>query len=100
MQVNEARVALVTGATGGIGQAVCRQLADDGLKVIVSDLKLALAKEVAGSLVGSGHFALECDVTNEDSVAAMFAAARGTFGKVDVLVAAAGLLVPQQGRGA
>lgn len=93
MQDSEGRVALVTGAAGGIGQAVCGQLAADGLKVIVSDLRLALAKEVAGNLGGSGHLALECDVTDEDSVAAMFAAAREVCGKVDVMVAAAGLLV-------
>ena len=62
--------ALVTGAGRGIGAACARRLADEGARVVVTDLDLDAAREVVASLPdGSGrHLALTMDVTNRTSV--------------------------------
>lgn len=87
------RIALVTGGAGGIGGAICRALAEDGLAVAVADLDRAAADAVAASLPGHGHIALALDVSREDAVIAAFDAVERQFGHVGVLVAGAGVLL-------
>jgi len=82
------RVALVTGGARGIGAATAELLAAEGAKVVVSDLDLAPAREVAVSL---GGLAVACDVTRRDDVDAMVAKAVAEFGRLDILVACAGI---------
>jgi 3-oxoacyl-[acyl-carrier protein] reductase len=82
------RVALVTGGARGIGAATAELLAAEGAKVVVSDLDLAPAQEVAVSL---GGLAVACDVTRRDDVDAMVAKAVAEFGRLDILVACAGI---------
>ena len=60
-------VALVTGATGGIGSAVCRRLASDGAKVAVSDLDLSACAVLAAEIDG---MAVELDVCESISASA------------------------------
>jgi NAD(P)-dependent dehydrogenase (short-subunit alcohol dehydrogenase family) len=84
------RVALVVGAAQGIGAETARRLAEDGLIVGVADIKADLAKEVAGKLSGAGHHAFKVDVTDENSVAALFRDAEAALGPVAVLVCVAG----------
>lgn len=87
------RVAIVTGAAGGIGIAVARRLAADGLRLVVSDVSLDLAQKVLADLPGSGHVAVACDVAQEASVDALFSSAVRMMGApVEVLVQAAGIL--------
>lgn len=63
------RVALVTGAGGGIGRAVCRILAKDGARVVATDVNHKGAEETVSMLVDpSEHMALSVDVTNKASV--------------------------------
>src|SRR5579885_899312 len=89
------QIALVTGAAGGIGSAVCARLARDGGHIIATDIDLAGAEQVAQDLCrryGAGRaVAVRMDVTNEESVRAAFAAAALAFGGIDIVVNNAGL---------
>jgi 2-hydroxycyclohexanecarboxyl-CoA dehydrogenase len=86
------RVAFVTGGARGIGEAIARGLAEDGLAVVIADLRAEDAQTVADSIEAAGGKALgvEVDVTNTESVAAAVAAAREQLGTIDVLVNNAG----------
>lgn len=87
----EGRVALVTGASQGIGAAYARALALEGAAVLLSDV--ADAGPVAEAIVASGGraAAVRADVCNDGQVQAMVDAAVRHFGKVDILVNNAGL---------
>jgi NAD(P)-dependent dehydrogenase (short-subunit alcohol dehydrogenase family) len=84
------RVAVVTGAGRGIGEATAQALARDGHTVALADLNLAEARRAAGTLAGAGHRAFEVDVVDERSVEALFDAAEAQLGPVAVLACVAG----------
>ena len=84
------RIAIVTGAGRGIGEATARALARDGHAVAVADLNLAGARAVAETLPGDGHAAFQTDVTDERTVEALFEAVEGRLGPVAVLACVAG----------
>jgi NAD(P)-dependent dehydrogenase (short-subunit alcohol dehydrogenase family) len=88
------RVALVTGGGSGIGRATAQRLAADGACVVVADRHEAAARKVAEE-IGSADVAVEvvADVTDEEAVAAAFAAAVLAFGGVDLVVNNAGLSI-------
>jgi rhamnulose-1-phosphate aldolase/alcohol dehydrogenase len=88
------RVALVTGGGSGIGRATARRLAADGACVVVADRDEAAARKVAQE-IGSADAAVSvvADVTDEEAVAAAFAAAVLAFGGVDLIVNNAGLSI-------
>ena len=93
MQASEnGRVALVTGAARGIGQAIAGALAQDGFAVVVADLRQSDADAAAAAIrdAGGNAVGVELDVTDTGSVAAGVAAARERLGPVDVLVNNAG----------
>ncbi len=83
-------VALVTGATRGIGKEVARQLADRGYRVIVTARDVAKA-EAHASEIGNGAIALELDVSDPASIDAAVAAVEADPGRLDVLVNNAGV---------
>jgi len=95
------KVALVTAAAGtGIGSATARRLLAEGATVVVSDAHERRLKETAAALAGTPRadgsgspepLAVACDVTDEDQVQALFAAAVDAHGRLDVVVNNAGL---------
>jgi 3-oxoacyl-[acyl-carrier protein] reductase len=83
------RVVLVTGGGRGIGAATASRFARDGARVVVSDLDVAPAQEVAGPLNG---LAIACDVTQRDQVEDMMERTVSELGRLDVLVCCAGII--------
>lgn len=86
------KVAVITGAGSGIGEATARVLAEEGAKVVIGDIAES-AKDVAEHINlnrGESIF-VHCDVTNEESVRNLMETAYGHFGSVDILVANAGI---------
>jgi meso-butanediol dehydrogenase / (S,S)-butanediol dehydrogenase / diacetyl reductase len=88
----DGRVVLVVGGGHGIGAAVAERLSDEGASVAVADLDVPAAEQVAAQLRGSDRQALavECNLTDRELVVAAVEAAVGHFGRLDVLVNAAG----------
>ncbi len=83
------RVALVTGSSRGLGAAIARRLAHDGLAVAVNGLRgEAQAREVASSIRAGGGIAdaFRADVTDEGQVAGLVATVADRLGPIDVLV--------------
>jgi NAD(P)-dependent dehydrogenase (short-subunit alcohol dehydrogenase family) len=87
------RVAFVTGAARGIGRAVAERLYADGAAVAVNDLDPTAVAAVAERF-GDRGLAAEGDVTRSETVEALVAATLGRFGRLDILVTAAGVLYP------
>ena len=89
------KVALVTGAAGGIGAATARRLAADGACVVLTDRDadaLETTREELAKAFGKDMIrAAVCDVTQETEVAAAFETVSVEFGGIDILVANAGL---------
>ena len=88
-----ARIAIVTGGAGGIGAAICRRLAADGLGVAVVDRDAAQAATVAAGLPGTGHVGLRADVSDEPAADRVFDEVTSRLGPPAVLVTAAGILM-------
>lgn len=92
----DGRICLVTGAAQGFGEGIARELAAAGAVLVIADLNLSLAEDVAASLNashGAGTaIALKVDVGQEESVQDMIRQIVLTFGGLDLLVSNAGVL--------
>ena len=86
----EGKVALVTGGGRGIGAATSQLFAREGASVVVCDMDVEPAQEVAGPL-GDRAVPVACDVTSRDQVEAAVQKAVDSFGRLDILVACAGI---------
>ncbi len=90
------KVAIVTGAAMGIGQAVALRLAGDGCNIVLVDLEKDLLAETAGMVEKLGRKTLICpiDISDWQQVEAMAKEAVKVFGRIDILVNSAGILGP------
>ena len=93
MREFESRVAVVTGAASGIGRALARRFADEGMKVVLADVEGAAAEKVAAELRERGAQALgvQTDVSSSEQVEALAEQTYGTFGAAHVLCNNAGV---------
>ncbi len=91
----QGKVALVTGAGQGLGEALARRLAREGADVVVADIADDKAQAVSAALVsefGVRSFAAHADVTRLDQCEAMVAETVARLGRLDVCVSNAGVL--------
>ena len=81
------KIAIVTGAGGGIGSAAARLLAARGARVVLADIQLTAAEQVAELIAQAGGEALPVflDLASEASIIALVRTARDRFGRIDVL---------------
>ncbi len=86
------KVAVVTGGNRGIGKEVCRQLAQDGMLVILTARQIENA-ELAASDINEQVVPYQLDVTNEESVERLSAFIKDSYGRVDVLINNAGVFL-------
>jgi sorbitol-6-phosphate 2-dehydrogenase len=92
------KVAIVTGGAQGLGAAIGRRLAREGAIVIVADLNSEGAWATAADIeeqAGRSSIAVPVDVTDEDQVGAMVDRAVDEFGRLDILVSNAGVLIAE-----
>jgi len=88
----DGKTAVVTGGAQGLGLATVETFVDAGARVVIADLDLTAAREVAASFDGRGSVtAVRCDVQDGDQVAAAIAEAVRSFGSLDVMVNNAGI---------
>ena len=87
------RVAVVTGGNGGIGFGIAKGLAQAGAAVAIAGRNAAKNSRAIAKLeaLGANAMAVEADVTDEHSVARMISSVAGRFGRIDILVANAGI---------
>ncbi|MFC5800689.1 SDR family NAD(P)-dependent oxidoreductase [Streptomyces formicae] len=100
MRLAEGQVAVVTGAASGIGRAMARRFAAEGLKVVLADVEEAALRKAADELTADGADVLGhvVDVSDRDSVRQLADAAYETYGAVHVLCNNAGVGSGAEGR--
>jgi len=85
------QTAIITGGAQGLGEALARRLDAEGCNVVVADINYESAAKVAAELQNA--IAVKVDVCDEEQTEAMVAAAVNTFGKLDLLVSNAAILI-------
>jgi NAD(P)-dependent dehydrogenase (short-subunit alcohol dehydrogenase family) len=90
----DGKVALVTGASSGMGLATARAFADAGASVVLADVREEVVDAEAQKLVAAGHkaMAVRCDVSNDAQVAAMVERTVSEFGRLDAAFNNAGVM--------
>ncbi|MBD3904765.1 bifunctional aldolase/short-chain dehydrogenase [Chryseobacterium sp. Ch-15] len=87
------KIAIVTGAGGGIGQAIADKMVQEGAVVVFTDLNKEAAESVTAKYSKDQAIAVQCDVTSEEGVTEAFKQTILAFGGVDILVHSAGLAI-------
>jgi NAD(P)-dependent dehydrogenase (short-subunit alcohol dehydrogenase family) len=84
----EGKSCIITGAGSGMGKAMAELFAAEGAKLVLADI--SGNQEAVATAVGNGAVPVQCDVSREDEVRAMIAAAEKAFGRLDILCNNAG----------
>lgn len=87
------KIAIVTGAGGGIGQAIADKMVAEGAVVVFTDLNKEAAESVTSKYSKDQAIAVQCDVTSEEGIADAYKEAVLAFGGVDIIVHSAGLAI-------
>jgi len=87
------KIAIVTGAGGGIGQAIADKMVQEGAVVVFTDLNKEAAESVTAKYSKDQAIAVQCDVTSEEGITEAFKQTILAFGGVDILVHSAGLAI-------
>jgi sorbitol-6-phosphate 2-dehydrogenase len=98
-RVLQDRIALVTGGGQGLGQAISMRLAKEGAQVVVADIQEETAKATAAQIIASTDrkaIAAKTDVTDERQVEAIVNRAVHEFGRLDIAVSNAGILIAEE----
>jgi NADP-dependent 3-hydroxy acid dehydrogenase YdfG len=95
MEQNKGKVALITGASSGIGEATALVLAAQGMRIALAARRVDRLEALVQRITQNGGeaIALVADVTDEEQVQAMVAHAHGRWGRIDILVNNAGLML-------
>jgi NAD(P)-dependent dehydrogenase (short-subunit alcohol dehydrogenase family) len=90
------KVAIITGASQGIGAATAKRFAEEGARVVLAARREAELQAVVDDIEQAGGTALACvtDISEEDSVRALVATAVAAYGRLDIVVNNAVLMVP------
>lgn len=87
----EGKVAVITGAASGIGEASARRFVEEGCKVVLGDIQPDVGQALAEEL-GAGVIFVECNVTVEKDISHLVDVAVNKFGKLDVMFNNAGIV--------
>src|SRR5262249_45053914 len=92
------KVAIITGASQGIGREYALRFAREGAKVVVADIREAQAREVVQEIAGIGSegLALTVDVSKEEDTKRLAAATHERFGRIDILLNNAAIFYDMQ----
>ncbi|MGG0667062.1 SDR family oxidoreductase [Lederbergia citrisecunda] len=88
------KVAIITGAASGMGKAIAEGYAQEGAKVVVSDLNFEGAQTVAQAIIESGGeaVAIQTNVASEEDLQHLFEETKAKYGKIDIVVNNAGIM--------
>jgi NAD(P)-dependent dehydrogenase (short-subunit alcohol dehydrogenase family) len=88
---HQGKVAVITGAAAGIGQAFARRLAEDGVDIVIADVQPAEETVTLVREVGRRALACRCDVTSPEAVTMLAQEVSAQFGRCDILINNAGI---------
>ncbi|KAD3337112.1 hypothetical protein E3N88_32632 [Mikania micrantha] len=92
----EGKVALITGASSGIGESIAKLFAEHGAKIIIADIQDELGQAVCDDISPSNSIYVHCDVTNEEDVKNAIDTTITAYGKLDIMLNNAGITGPNK----
>ena len=95
----QGRVAIVVGATSGMGRATAQTFAREGASVALAGRRAGLLQELGEQIVaetGAVALGIPCDVQDREQVSGLISATRAQFGRIDILVYATGTNIPDR----
>ncbi|MGC2942539.1 SDR family NAD(P)-dependent oxidoreductase [Brevibacterium sp. FAM 24638] len=94
MNKTDKMTVVISGGASGIGYATAKTLASRGNRLVLVDLDQEKVDQAVEELEGEGHIGISADVTSTDSIGSAFETIRRSFGHLDGVVAAAGIVDP------